>query len=343
MNTSKIIFIRADANSQIASGHVMRCLTIAGALRRKGHQVTFLVSDTDSEAALTLRGETSCICLHGNYKNLEEELPVLLPLLIKEKPDCFLLDSYFASAFYMKSVKECCRLVYLDDLQEFNYPVHLIVNYDITANSAMYGNTPSLTGASYTPLREQFKAVPYQVQEHVSNILISTGGSDNHNAAAQIFHTLNGSEAFAPYLGVCHILTGNMNPHKDDLYALSARYPQIALHENITEMAVLLSSCDLAFSAGGTTLFELCAVGVPSISFSISDEQYNCVHAFEQAGQIPYAGDVREGKPFYDRLLASGIQMAANLSRRTSLSAFMRQLVDGQGADRIADALVSGL
>ena len=55
MHTSKTIFIRADANSQIASGHIMRCLTIAGALRRKDHQVTFLISDSDSETALTLR------------------------------------------------------------------------------------------------------------------------------------------------------------------------------------------------------------------------------------------------------------------------------------------------
>lgn len=343
MNTSKTIFIRADANSQIASGHVMRCLTIAGALRRKGHQAIFLISDADSEAALTLRGEASFLCLHGNYKNLEEELPTLLPLLNEKKPDCFLLDSYFASAFYMQSVKKYCKLVYLDDLQAFDYPADLIINYDITANASMYGTTPSLTGASYTPLREQFKAVPYQVREPVSNLLISTGGSDIHNAAAQIFHTLNGSEAFAPYLGTCHILTGNMNPHREDLYALSVRYPQVALHENITEMAALLSSCDLAFSAGGTTLFELCAVGVPAVSFSISDEQHNCVHAFEQAGQIPYAGDVRDGKSFYDHLLAEGIKMAESPSYRAKLSAFMKQLVDGQGADRIANALVSGL
>lgn len=343
MNIPKTIFIRADGNSQIASGHIMRCLTIAGALRRKGHQVTFLISDSDSETVLTLRGESSFLCLHGNYRNLEDELSILLPLLNEKKPDCFLLDSYFASALYMRSVRECCRLVYLDDLQAFDYPADLIINYDLTANAAMYGDTPSLTGASYTPLREQFKAVPYQVREHISDLLISTGGSDNHNAASQIFHALKASEAFAPYLGICHILTGNMNPNKEALYALSAQYPQIALHENITEMAALLSRCDLAFSAGGTTLFELCAVGVPTVSFSISDEQYNCVHAFEQTKAIPCAGDVRTGDPFYEKLLAEGIKMAEDSNRRSKLSSFMRQLVDGRGADRIADALLSGL
>lgn len=341
MSISKTIFIRADANSHIASGHIMRCLTIAGALRRQGCKVTFLISDADSEKALALRGESSFLCLHGNYQNLEEELPALLPLLQEKKPDCFLLDSYFASALYMSSVRNYCKLAYLDDLQAFDYPADLIINYDLTANASMYGNTPSLTGASYTPLREQFRSVPYQIRKEVFNLLISTGGSDNHNAASKIFHVLRNSEDFAPYLGICHILTGNMNPHKEELYSLCARYPQIALHENITEMATLLSSCDLAFSAGGTTLFELCAVGVPTISFSVSDEQYNCVHAFEQAGKIPYAGDVRSGTPFYETLLAKGIQMAKDPDQRIRLSAFMRQLVDGNGASRIAQALVS--
>ena len=343
MSRSQIIFIRADANSHIASGHMMRCLTIASALRRKGHQATFLISDKDSEAVLTSRGESSFVCLHSNYQNLEEELPLLLPLLYEKKPDCFLLDSYFASPSYMQAVKSCCKLVYLDDLQSFAYPAHLIINYDLTANAAMYGNTPSLTGVSYTPLREQFKGVPYQVREQVKNLLISTGGSDNHHAASQIFHAVIGHKDFAPYLHTCHILTGSMNPHKEALYRLSEDYPQITVHENITEMAALLSSCDLAFSAGGTTLFELCSVGVPTVSFSLSDEQFPCVHAFEEEGLIPYAGDVRAGNLFVENLLKEGTRLAKEPAYRRELSSLMRRFVDGNGADRIAEALTNDL
>lgn len=342
MNTSKVIFIRADANSHIASGHIMRCLTIAGSLRQNGCQVSFLVSDAASEEALRIRGESSAVCLHGNYKNLEEELPTLLPLLKEQKPDCFLLDSYYASSLYMESVRALCRLVYLDDLQAFDYPADLIINYDLTADAAMYKGTPSLTGSAYAPLRKQFENVSYEVREEVSSILISTGGSDNYGAAAWIFQTLFESECFASPSITWHILTGSLNPHKKELYALSARHPQIMLHENITEMAALLSSCDLAFSAGGTTLFELCAVGVPTVSFAISDEQHPCVQSFAKAGAIPFAGDVWEGKHFLQNLLSEGQHMAQNPNRRRHLSAFMRQLIDGKGADRIARAITAG-
>lgn len=341
MGTGKVVFIRADANEQIASGHIMRCLTIAGALRRQGHSVTFLVSDQNSVNALTIRGETSFLCLESSYQCLEEELPVLLSLLSEKKPDIFLLDSYFASARYMEAVRELCRLVYLDDLQQFSYPVDLVINYDLTADASFYGDTPTLLGASYTPLREQFLSVPYSVKEKVSAVLISTGGSDIYNAASRIFEVLAGSAYFSTTETSFHVLTGNMNSNKASLYQLAEKYPRMLLHENVTRMAALISSCDLAFSAGGTTLFELCAIGVPAISFSISDVQYPCVQAFEKAGIIPYAGDVRKGDCFYERLLSMGIEIAENPTRRRELSAYMRQFVDGKGADRIARAITA--
>lgn len=339
MGTGKIVFIRADANEKIASGHIMRCLTIAGALRRLGHNVTFLVSDKDSAHALTIRGEASFICLESNYQNLEDELTVLLPLLSEKKPDIFLLDSYFASPHYMEEVRRHCKLVYMDDLQQFPYPADLIVNYDLVADASFYGDTPVLLGASYTPLREQFLNVPYAVKEKVSTVLISTGGSDIYNAASQIFEAFCSSDYFADNQTVFHVLTGNMNSNKSSLYELSEKYPQMILHENVTEMAALIASCDLALSAGGTTLFELCAVGVPAISFSISDEQYNCVHAFEEVKVIPYAGDVRDGNAFYEHLLSMGIKTAEDPTHRAELSALMKQFVDGQGAHRIAKAI----
>ncbi len=341
MGTGKVVFIRADANEKIASGHIMRCLTIAGALRRQGHQVTFLVSDHCSEEALTIRGERSLICLNSDYENLETELPSIVPIITSKKSDVFLLDSYFASAHYMETVRSLCKLVYLDDLQQFSYPVDMIINYDPLTDAAFYGDTPALLGASYTPLRDQFMNVLYTVTEEVSSVLISTGGSDNYNAASQIFNTLNSSDYFSSRQVTFHVLTGNMNPNKDSLYQLSAEYPQMILHENVTEMAALIASCDLAFSAGGTTLFELCAVGVPSISFSISDEQFNCVQAFDEAGAISYAGDVRQADLFYSKLLSMGIKIAEDSSERIRLSANMKQFVDGLGAERIAKEITT--
>lgn len=38
-------YIRADANSQIATGHVMRCMSIAEALERRNYRCIFIMAD----------------------------------------------------------------------------------------------------------------------------------------------------------------------------------------------------------------------------------------------------------------------------------------------------------
>lgn len=62
-----------------------------------------------------------------------------------------------------------------------------------------------------------------------------------------------------------HVLTGPMHVHRAELAVMAGKDSRIVLHEQVSDMAALMSTCDLAFSAGGTTLYELCAVGVPSV------------------------------------------------------------------------------
>ena len=52
MGTDSVIFIRTDGNSQIATGHLVRCLCIAEALDKEGKQVVFLLSDEESLSLL---------------------------------------------------------------------------------------------------------------------------------------------------------------------------------------------------------------------------------------------------------------------------------------------------
>lgn len=340
MGTGKIVFIRADANDIIASGHIMRCLTIAHALRQTGSQVTFLVSDEDSVSMLQSRQETDILCLNSSWNHLESELSSLLPILKKHHVDILLLDSYFVTRQYMEAIQEVCRLVYIDDLQSFSYSADLIINYDLVVDAAFYQDIPALLGASYTPLREQFQSVSYSVRETVSSILITTGGSDQYHTASGIIESMKQYAFYQQPNLTISVLIGKMSGDKDCLHHLAKQDKRICLYENILDMASLLTSCDFAFSAGGTTLFELCAVGVPSISFSISDVQMDCVNAFAKKDIIPYAGDIRDGASFVSHLLELGIKKAEDYEARKLTSAKMRDLIDGNGAARIAAAIL---
>lgn len=365
------IWIRTDGNEKIATGHLMRCLSIARACADQQKSVRFLVADTQSETLLQERfaypSEFKVQCLHSDYQDMEKELPALertihLPRsssehILPQKKTWILVDSYYVTSHYLEALRNWGHVAYLDDLTLFSYPVDCIINYDISESekpNCYNAAARCLLGTAYTPLRAQFRNVPYVVRQNVEHILISTGGIDSFQVAEKIFNRmiakshikaeaelLSDSVLSVPTGYKYHILTSRLNSCYDRLMVLSGKYSNIHIHENVQDMAGLMSRCDLAVSAGGTTLYELCAVGVPTISFAMADNQLSAVQTFSVSDIIPYAGDVRMG---IDKVLDTICDFLDHkqmpYTKRLEFSDRMRSFVDGYGAARITEALV---
>lgn len=371
MGTHQLIYIRTDGNQTIASGHLTRCLSIALACRQLGLTVHFLVSDSESFSLLksiwsewkAAAGEMEELTgfefavsqlQTASYNQLEQELPEVTAILSSHVSDTpvFLLDSYYVTEAYLSAIKPFAKIAYLDDLRLFDYPVDLLVNYDVIPDSelasyrAFYKNAGLLLlGAAYSPLRRQFQGRQISIKSQVKNILITTGGSDSYHfclAFIRQLEHLNLSESFASSDIAFHIVIGKLNTDKDTLYSYAAALPPLRLHENVNDMAALMLDCDLAVSAAGTTLYELCALGVPSISFTIADNQLSAAKAFAMAGAISCAGDLRENpRGTLENIFQflKSFSSDDSVGKRKSAQKAMRGLVDGSGALRIADAL----
>lgn len=351
------IYFRTDGNEKIATGHIMRCLSIARACTALQITCHFLVADETSLAILQERfahpDEFSASCLHSNYQDMESELPVLLPMI----KDCswLFIDSYFVTPSYLSELRKYCRTAYLDDMLAFDYPVDLVINYDIDTENvpSCYRHVPQkLIGASYTPLREQFQIASCQIRPDVHNIFLSTGGTDACNAAGKILNRifLTSHENDTPFsdavLQNCHyhIVTSRLNSHYPELLRLAAAYPVIHIYENVRVMASLMSECDLALSAGGTTLYELCAVGVPSISFATADNQLNAAETFAKKYIVPYAGDIRfSPDDVLENITAFLYEHIHSYEKRQEKAQRMRSFIDGNGSARVACALAKSL
>ena len=364
MGIDRLVYIRADGNAKIATGHLMRCFSIANACRNQGMKVHFLVSD--KESADFLQDNLSAaypvtILKNASYDNLERELPELLSLFsyARCKDLIYLLDSYFVTEKYLSAIRPVVKLVYVDDLMLFDYPVDLLVNYDIIPESKMpaykasYRNVGKLLlGAGYAPLREQFQNREMPLRTRASHLLITTGGSDPYHFALTLIRHLSENifpEGLFPDGLIIHVVIGAMSPDKEALYELGQSLPSLKLYEHLARMASLMESCDLAVSASGTTLYELCALGVPAISFTMADNQLPSAKAFAEIGAIPYAGDIRHSmEQVLDKicLFLSDLSKAEPSSQTDSLdSSFikrktahetMRSLIDGNGSLRIA-------
>ena len=351
MGTDRLVYFRTDGNSHIATGHLVRCLSIADACFSLGMKVCFLVSDQESKALLQ-SFDPACrfpvrILETAVYDDLEKELPEVLGMLNEagQAEQIFFLDSYYVTEHYLSAVRTAAKVAYLDDLQLFDYPADLLINYDVIPESrsasyqAAYQNAArTLLGASYTPLRAQFTDLQPYCRDRVSNILVTTGGSDPYHFCLRLIAAFRENS----FLHLCqlHVVVGRLNEDKDKLYKLADELPFLQLHENVSDMASLMTSCDLAVSAAGTTLYELCAAGVPSMSFCLADNQMTAAKAFDEAGIIPCAGDIRcNCDEVLVKIMNFVKDMLGNFQKRLTAQATMRQLVDGKGAMRIAKAL----
>ena len=368
MGTDSIIYIRTDGNFKIATGHLVRCLCIAQALESMGKSVCFLVSDTTSsnllkDIARSFFADYSFSfevkILHSAvYNNIELELDELKSFLTKvsttfsSKQTCntlyhkpvLLIDSYFVTKTYLESLQNYAKTAYIDDLRAFDYKVNLIVNYDVIPLSkeieykqAYTKADTLLLGALYTPLRRQFQNQTVSLRADIQNILVTTGGSDPYNFTETVLANLL---PCSPHFHF-HIVVGKLFKNTVPLENLAKQHPQIHLHYNVSDMASLMKECDYAISAAGTTLYELCALGIPAISFTMADNQIIMAETFDETGAVIYAGDIRteETSQVCDHIHAHLKSLLLDSEKRAAQHQTMRLQVDGNGAIKIAEAI----
>lgn len=339
----KQLFIRADANKKIGLGHVMRCLTIAEAAEKNGIKTVFLLADDGAETLLKERGQAYRI-LHTDFADMEGELPSLFEVILSDLLDeidenIFLLDSYQITEAYVESLKEWLsrqniRLALMEDYGSIPYEVDTIINYNIYGVDFSYEKNASkaLLGCKYMPLRPVFIGQNYEVRERVQHVLVTTGGSDSYKIAVELVRQLSQKQEL-----FIHVVCGRFSDSREELLQMEQQKENIKVHIDVKEMWKLMAECDMAVSAAGTTLYELCAIGVPTICFSFADNQILPGNAFAKYTPMYYAGDYEKDKEAMFRTILEKTKALCMMSQkeRAKISKQLKEVVDGKGAERI--------
>lgn len=334
----QLIGIRVDANDTVATGHVMRCITIARKLMQAGCRVIFYTADEYAGEMLEQNG-LQYVCLHTKWDDMEQEIPLLRKELERAGCDKLLIDSYQVTEKYFEGLHDLCKLIYIDDCFEEIYPVDMIINYNayhvrFPYKSAYAGKAKLLLGTSYVPLREEFGAIP-QDSDEAPHILLSSGGGDMYNAMAGILRSAVKDELLRRT--VFHVVVGGFNRNAKELCGLAEEHPNICLHERVEHMAQLMSVCTAAVSAAGTMLFELSAMQVPTVFFVSADNQQYDHEFFAQDGRMLYAGDIRTDRDgCLEKICGQLRQLLKDGDMRDTMKRKLREVTDGNGAQRIA-------
>ncbi|MEG0750992.1 MAG: UDP-2,4-diacetamido-2,4,6-trideoxy-beta-L-altropyranose hydrolase [Oscillospiraceae bacterium] len=337
-----MIIFRADGNAEVGLGHVMRCLSIADEVKRNGDTCIFVISDEAAKTLIEARGFETVI-LGSRFDDMESEIDSFINIVKQRMPSAVVIDSYYVTLNYLQAISNKVKTVYIDDINAFEYPVDLLVNYNIYAedfNYKRYLAPPALAlGCEFAPLRKEFRdSGKDSVSGPVKKMLILSGGADPLHATVRIISKVLESEMGQQF--EYHVVSGAVNCNRAELRLLTAKNHRVILHENVTTMAELMSGCDLAISAGGSTLYELCACGIPAISYSFVDNQLPGVAKFAQLGIIEYAGDLRNDEEQVLENIALWLtKMIESEEKRYAASERMRRIVDGMGAKRIVNRI----
>lgn len=295
-------------------------------------EVIFILADTQAVRLIRSKGFQTKV-LDSSWNDLETELPKFLDYIEQEQVKVLLVDFYYVTEKYLASLQRVTHVVYIDDLNNIRYPVDILisyVNYWKKMNyEKNYPTTQLLLGCAYVPLRKEFQNLPPKnIRKNIENLLILTGGSDNYDISEHVLEHLDLNK----YKKV-DVICGRYYEKFDYLQDKYKPCTNVKLHQAVDNIIDYMIDADVVISAGGTTLYELCATGTPTITYSCADNQLDNVGQFAEDGIMQYAGDIRTDD-VYDIMIQILEKYNDKISRRR-LSLQETGLIDGNGAGRI--------
>lgn len=343
MSGNTKFYIRTDANETIGSGHMIRCIAIANELAKQGVEPIFLVADHTSEKLPKEHGY-QVIVLNSLWSNLNSEIKVLLEYRKKLCMDVLLIDSYHISATTLQLLNQSINIIYIDDYASSVISVSMIIQYGVLINSSweqQYKNksTILLTGSDYIPLRDSFRNCAIRNEVSIKKVLLTTGGSDSYHMTCRFLHEIIGRGLQNEFQ--FYIVVGRYNDDVQEITKLTEQQESFQYYYNVEHMETLMMECDVALTAGGSTLYELCATGCIPICFTLAENQISQSRAMQNEGMLHYVGDVRNG---LDQCVTNALdcleECARNQGQCGQMVQKMQRMVDALGAKRIADQII---
>ena len=313
----------------------MRMLSLADSMKKLGFEVLFLSKYKIGIDIINKKGYMVHII---NSELLNEEHNEIIVLMNETNTKLLIIDSYKIDFNYLYKIKTAgIKTIYIDDLNNFIYPVDMLVNGNICAEDLNYKkyneNTIHLLGVEYNLIREEFKELPNRIiNREVKQIMITTGGSDPYNMSEKILKALIRLDNSDKLVFNVVVTEGFIN--KNEIYKMAERTKNITVYENPEKISEIMLYSDIAISSGGSTLYELCSCGTPTISFIMADNQRYIVEKLMQFNAIGTLGwyNQLDDKDSFELIQT----LIHNFGTREKMSIIGQALIDGKGSVRVA-------
>jgi UDP-2,4-diacetamido-2,4,6-trideoxy-beta-L-altropyranose hydrolase len=353
-----LALFRVDASSRIGTGHVMRCLTLAEALRARGTRVRFVCRDHEGHLGALIRHRAFAVTLLPVSMSTSggEEYPAWLGATpetdaaqtiaaLAERPDWLVVDHYGIGREWEALLRpHVGRILAIDDVANRPHDCDVLLDQNYSAAgderyaTLVPGGCKLLTGPRYALLSPVYavhrKALaPRQLPPR--RVLLFFGGADPADATGMALEALSAGTLRELEVDV---VIGHNYADRSALRARAKARPRTTVHEPRPHLADLMTRADIAIGAGGVTTWERMCLGLPTVLVSIADNQRPACEALASAGLAQYAGHY---PGINAKALANVVQAwLREPAAVAAQGARVQTIVDGLGVGRVAEVLL---
>ena len=309
----KVVF-RCDASLQMGNGHVMRCLTLADTLSKQGADCSFLCRAHEGNliefiqgrgyavTALPYQDRAACpvvdepVLAHQDWLGTTWVIDAedSLKAIGAKAVDWIIVDHYSLDQRWEKRVGSACdSMMVIDDLADRQHDCALLLDQNFQRLSGDYDglvgtDTIKLCGAQYALLQPRFAelraySLARREKPKLQHLLISMGGVDKDNATGKVLEALGQFDLKAADIELT-IVMGLNDPWFGQVQEQASCLPlKSRVQVNVANMAELMADADLAIGAAGSTSWERCCLGVPSIQVVLADNQTRIAQALSDS------------------------------------------------------------
>ena len=336
------VFFRVDASADIGHGHIIRCLTLAKALRKLGANCNFICTNYKDNLTTKIRKEGFNVneISKTRYENVSQTIKIL-----KHKIDWLIIDHYQIGMDWEKKLRPYTKkIMVIDDLANRKHYCDILLDQNLTLNyktryqNLINKNCKTLLGPQYALLQSEYaklrKTLPNRVGL-VKRILVFFGGSDKFNmtelSVLAFLELKNNSIKL-------DVVISFKSPHLQKIKLLAKKNKNIRIHNLRNSLASLMIKADLAIGACGSTSWERCCLGLPSIVITIADNQKSIAKELHRKGLVWCLGHYNNvGKDLIFRSLNSIIKK--NIKIRSNKC---KLVTNGLGAKKVASLILQG-
>jgi len=352
----KITF-RVDASTQMGIGHVMRCLSLAQILKQNNASIEFicrkhagnLIDKIHSsgfnvhELEVLEEFEVDNKLAHSHWLGATQKKDAdnCIDILKKEKIDWLIVDHYAIDEDWQRELKPFCeKLMVIDDLADRKHRCDVLLDQTFGRQQENYlGRTPEgcelLLGSEYALLRLEFaKWRAYSLERRskpeFKQLLINMGGVDVDDFTGQVLDELK--TCTLPSDVNITIVMGGTAPHLESVKSKAIMLPyKTEVKVDVGGMAEIMANSDIAIGAAGSTTWERCCLGLPTIQIVTADNQINIARNLDNVNAIQLID--------YTHQLSRSINnMSQSISKMSLVSS---SFVDGKGSIRVVKFIIS--